>query len=65
MRRTNATPSSVSHDPVEKIAFDRAVNACARKSLAGQETARIVLGHPQHGEGNAFGDDDEKGCWKP
>ena len=55
----------VCHNPIEEVAFDGAVNSRARKRLARQEPRWIVLVEAEHGEGDAFGDDDQIGVLKP
>ena len=55
----------IGDDPIEKIAFDRAVDPCRREGFAGKKALRIVFAQMQNGERNTFGNDDEKRMLNP
>jgi cytochrome b561 len=55
----------IGDNPVEKIALDRAGDARPRQRFPRQEAGRIVLIHPENGERDAFGDNDQIGMLQP
>ena len=55
----------IGDDPIEKIAFDRAVDPCRCKRFAGEKTLRIVFTQMKNRERDTFGDDDEKRMLDP
>ena len=55
----------VADHPVEKITFDRAVNASRSEGFTRQQFSGIVLGQLHHRKRNALCDNNEIGMLKP
>ena len=53
-------PLGVRHNPVEEIAFNRAIDSSGAERFARQEPFRVVLAHLHNGQRDALGDDHEK-----